>query len=440
MWTWAKISKILRMLVVLLPLMFVLASCTKEAAVQTDKSDQELAAEHSACWQDRILTDIYEAMGTLSMNLFKDITQGALKLEMIAFALWFALRLMKFVSSITPENSGEVWNEVLKKFCWCLFCGTLASSTTGCLWVMSTIIFPIYNAFLEFGGVILSSINIGYGEETIQVLGASITVDKGAICQAGRGANEVTLDGFPESPMEMMNCMICLFNERLSLGNYIAFRIMRSTSVMNIINGLILLVSFMVIKLSFVFYLVDNIFKFGVMIVMMPILILFYPFRKKWAVFGVKTILGSAAFMMSISIMMAICMKALLEIIVQNPDVFNPDDPEAEMEFAGGTFLSIMLLAFLVWSTVKIAKQITEAIVDTQIDNKFQGKLLGLGLLVLGWITGGLGAAFGKMKMVQQARAAYQKTAWARNLKNMRDKYNQVNKKLDEWAGRDQQE
>ena len=159
MWTWAKISKILRMLVVLLPLMFVLASCTKEAAVQTDKSDQELAAEHSACWQDRILTDIYEAMGTLSMNLFKDITQGALKLEMIAFALWFALRLMKFVSSITPENSGEVWNEVLKKFCWCLFCGTLASSTTGCLWVMSTIIFPIYNAFLEFGGVILSSIN-----------------------------------------------------------------------------------------------------------------------------------------------------------------------------------------------------------------------------------------------------------------------------------------
>lgn len=439
MWTWAKICKILRMLVVILPLMFVLASCN-DSAVQTNTSDEKLAEEHSGCWQDKILTDIYEAMGTMSMSLYKDITQGALKLEMIAFAIWFALRLMKFVSSITPENSGEVWNEVLKKFFWCLFCGILASSTTGCLWVLSTLIFPIYNAFLEFGGAILGSINIGYGEETLQVLGTSITVDKGAICQAARGASEVTLDGFPEGPMEMMNCMICLFNERLSLGNYIAFRIMRSTAVMNVINGLILLISFMVIKLSFVFYLVDNIFKFAVMVVMMPILILFYPFQKKWAVFGVKTILGSSAFMMCISIMMAICMKTLLEIIVQNPQVFNPADPEAEMEFAGGTFLSIMLLAFLVWSTVKIAKEITNAIVDTEIDNNFQGKLLGLGLLVLGWITGGFGAAFGKMKMVQQARAAYQKTAWARNLKNVRDKYNKVSTKLDEWAGRNQQE
>lgn len=439
MWAWAKIYKILRMLVVVLPLIFVLTSCAKEAAVQTDKSDEALAAEHSACWQDRILKDIYEAMGSMSMSLYQDITQGALKLEMIAFAIWFALRLMKFVSSITPENSGEVWNEVLKKFFWCLFCGTLASSTDGCLWVMSTLIFPIYNAFLEFGGEILGSIGTGYGQETLQVLGTSITVNQNTICQAGRGAFEVTLDGFPDSPMEMMNCLICLFNERLSLGNYIAFRIMRTSAFMNIINGLILLVAFMVIKLSFVFYLVDNIFKFGVMVVMMPILILFYPFQKKWAVFGVKTILSSAAFMMSISIMMAICMKALLEIIIQNPDVFNPPDSIKEVTFAGRTFLSILLLAFLVWSTVKIAREITNAIVDTQIDNSFQGKLLGLGLLLLGWLTGGLGAAFGKMKMVQQARAAYQKTAWARNLKNARDKYNKVSATLDDWAGRNQE-
>lgn len=441
MWTWAKIWKVLRMLVVILPLMFVLTSCIEEGPVQTDKTDEKLAEEHGGCWQDKILTDIYEAMGKMSMSLYRDITQGAIQLEMIAFAIWFALRLMKFVSSITPENSGEVWNEVLKKLFWCFVCGTLASSTDGCLWVMNTLIFPLYNAFLELGGAILNTV----GQEqqwndldvNVPILGGTYTVTRGAVCQAARGALEATMDGFPQSPMEMMNCMICAMNERLSLGNYIAFRIMRSSEFMNIINGLILLVAFMVIKLSFVFYLVDNIFKFGVMVVMMPILVLFYPFQKKWAVFGIKTILGSAAFMMCISIMLALCMKALLEIIIQNPTVFNPDDAEEAAGNAGGTFLAIMLLAFLVWSTIKVAKEITEALVDTQIDNKFQEKLLGLGLLVLGWLTGGLGAAFGKMKMVQQARAAYQKTAWARKIKNVRDTYKQVNKTIDKWAGRE---
>ena len=66
MWAWAKIGRVLKMLVVLLPLMFMLTSCIEESAVQTDKSDEELAEEHGGCWQDKILTDIYEAMGTRS--------------------------------------------------------------------------------------------------------------------------------------------------------------------------------------------------------------------------------------------------------------------------------------------------------------------------------------------------------------------------------------
>ena len=121
MWTKANILKLLRLVVVLLPLMFVLTSCVKEGANQTQEmTDEELADSHSGCWQDKILTSIYNAMGTMSMGLYKDITKGALALEMVGFALWFALRIMKFVSAITPENTGEAWNEIFKKLflCW----------------------------------------------------------------------------------------------------------------------------------------------------------------------------------------------------------------------------------------------------------------------------------------------------------------------------------
>lgn len=392
-------------------------------------------------------------MGTMAMGLYEDITKGALALEMVGFGIWFMLRLMRFVSSITPENSGEVWNEVFKKIFLCLFCGILASSTTGTLYVLNTFIFPIYNAFLEFGGEILNTI----GQDQLNpdmnvdlwVLNFKLSVAKPTLCLPAAGANEATLEGFPEGPLKMMNCMICALNERLSIGNYISFRIMRSGSFWMIVNGLILLVTFMIIKLSFVFYLVDNVFKFAVIVVMLPILVLFYPFQKKWAIFGVKTILSSAAFMMGISIMIAISMKALFEIIAQHPEIFSPGTAaagqaaqnagkaaEKAMDSFSGVFLAILLLAFMIVSTIKVAKEVTSAMVDVKVDDGFQQKLLGIGLMIAGWFTGGAAKALGKVAWMQKMNEKYQKSYVGRAIKRTRQVHSAVSKKLNKWAGR----
>ena len=374
-------------------------------------------------------------------------------MEMVGFGIWFMLRLMRFVSSITPENSGEVWNEVFKKIFLCLFCGILASSTTGTLYVLNTFIFPIYNAFLEFGGEILNTI----GQDQLNpdmnvdlwVLNFKLSVAKPTLCLPAAGANEATLEGFPEGPLKMMNCMICALNERLSIGNYISFRIMRSGSFWMIVNGLILLVTFMIIKLSFVFYLVDNVFKFAVIVVMLPILVLFYPFQKKWAIFGVKTILSSAAFMMGISIMIAISMKALFEIIAQHPEIFSPGTAaagqaaqnagkaaEKAMDSFSGVFLAILLLAFMIVSTIKVAKEVTSAMVDVKVDDGFQQKLLGIGLMIAGWFTGGAAKALGKVAWMQKMNEKYQKSYVGRAIKRTRQVHSAVSKKLNKWAGR----
>ena len=389
----------------------------------------------------------------MAMGLYEDITKGALALEMVGFGIWFMLRLMRFVSSITPENSGEVWNEVFKKIFLCLFCGILASSTTGTLYVLNTFIFPIYNAFLEFGGEILNTI----GQDQLNpdmnvdlwVLNFKLSVAKPTLCLPAAGANEATLEGFPEGPLKMMNCMICALNERLSIGNYISFRIMRSGSFWMIVNGLILLVTFMIIKLSFVFYLVDNVFKFAVIVVMLPILVLFYPFQKKWAIFGVKTILSSAAFMMGISIMIAISMKALFEIIAQHPEIFSPGTAaagqaaqnagkaaEKAMDSFSGVFLAILLLAFMIVSTIKVAKEVTSAMVDVKVDDGFQQKLLGIGLMIAGWFTGGAAKALGKVAWMQKMNEKYQKSYVGRAIKRTRQVHSAVSKKLNKWAGR----
>ena len=460
-WNWSNIGKILRMLVVLIPLAFALTGCADQDSPvnASGKTDEQLAEEHTkgeiswvdkegkerqgGCWQDKILTTLYEAMGTMAMGLYTDITQGALALEMVGFGIWFMLRLMRFVSSITPENSGEVWNEVFKKIFLCLFCGILASSTTGTLYVLNTFIFPIYNAFLEFGAEILNTVGHEFFDPNangkIMVLNAELTVAKPVLCFPASGANEATLEGFPEGPLRMMNCMICALNERLSIGNYISFRILRVGSFSMIIVGIILLVVFMIIKLSFVFYLVDNVFKFAVIVVMLPILVLFYPFQKKWAIFGVKTILSSAAFMMGISIMIAVAMKALLAIIIQHQSLFNPGGGQEAMEATeggSGVFLALLLLAFMIISTIKIAKEVTAAIVDVKIDDGFQQKLLGLALMIAGWFTGGAASALGKMAWAQKINEKYQKSYVGQAINKTRQIQAAVSQKFNKWAGK----
>ena len=133
---------------------FTLSGCSEDGANASNKSESELAEEHRSCWQDKVLTLLYDTMGVVAMTSYEKLTQGALSFMMVAFALWFSFRLMKFISSpkdASGENA-EMWNEVLKKLLLCFVCGLLASSTDGLLYTLNMIIFPIYNAFLEFGG------------------------------------------------------------------------------------------------------------------------------------------------------------------------------------------------------------------------------------------------------------------------------------------------
>lgn len=424
------IWRVLRLLAVLLPIALMLSSCSKDGAVkETDEAGvHEMAEEHRGCWQDKILTSLYESMGTLAMKMYGDITEGALAMEMVGFSLWFVLRLMRFVSSITKENSAEVWNEVLKKLFLCIFCGILASSTAMLLWVLNNFVFPIYNAFLEFGGEILNSAASEDTTRSLKVLGDTIPVSKPAICLPGAGALEATEAGFPEGPLKMMNCMICSVNERLSLGNYIAFKVMMSNGFMLMINGLILLITFMIIKLSFVFYLVDNVFKFAVIVVMLPILIMAFPFQKKWTVYGFKTILSSAAFMMGISIMIAVCIMAIVQIIVQNPSVFDPGDSQAQLNDFSAVILALLLVSFLVVGTIKVAKEVTSALVDSKVDNKFQEKLMGVALLVAGWLTGGASNVLAKAAWYQKMANKYNKSFVGKAMKKRAEIISKVNR------------
>ena len=426
-----NILKFLRMAVVFVPFALALSSCSKDSSIEdVDKTDEEMADEMQGCWQEGIIDPLYKVMGETTMGMYTKVTDGAMAVVMIGFAIWFALRLLKFTGSIAEDRAMGVWNEVLRKLFVCLFCGVIASSTDNLLYLLNTFVFPIYNAFLELGGKILAEAVKDENVVDVKVLGYDLHPDKTILCQPV-GNSAASLSGFPDSTLSMMKCMICAVNQRLTLGYAIAVQVARAPGFLSLINALLLIITFTIVKVSFVFYLIDNIFKFAVMIIMLPILVMMYPFKPGWARFGFKTIMVSSAFMMSIAVMIAMALMAVIEIIQLNPSLFNPDDPQAHVNELSAVMVALLLISFLIVGTIKVAQTVTSAVVGNA-ESKFQEKLKGVAMMALSIFTGGVAGMIGKIGMVQRMSNRYQNSAFGKAMQKRREVMDKVNK----WAGR----
>ena len=149
---------------------------------------------------------------------------------------------------------------------------------------------------------------------------------------------------------------------------------------MPLITGLFILLCFTFVKLGFVFYLVDSIFRFTMMAVILPILVMSYAFKQtsSWAKNGFLTIINSAALMMFMAVMMSMALLAMEQIISDNSDIFDKSVTKDSFAEFSIPFMCIMLIAFLIVSSVNIAQQVTDSLVGGNSDSAFQkraGKL-----------------------------------------------------------------
>lgn len=353
---------------------------------------------HRECWQTGMIDLLYQNMGKIAMGMYAKITDGALPLMMIAFALWTIFRLLKFVGSFTEDSPAEIWNEIVRKLFVCLICGLIASSTTQILWLLNTVIFPIYYAFLELGAAILNSAgdgsNFKAGSTVLNFFQEKLTLNEPVMCSAPAiGKASIESLSFPDGPRTMMNCMICTVNERLTLGFFLSFKVMDAPGFMSLITGLFILICFTIVKLGFIFYLVDSIFRFTMMAIILPILVMSYAFKQtsSWAKNGFLTIINSAALMMFMGIMMSMALLAMEKIITDNSDIFNDNANEMSFSEFSIPFMCIMLVGFLISSSVNLAQQVTDSLVGGNSDSLFQKRVGTFVMWTLNLIT--LGAA-----------------------------------------------
>lgn len=381
MWKHINIAKLFKLLSVAVVAMTMLTSCggddndTSRAAMQGNEVNA--ATEQATCWQNFIIDTLYDNMGKVALGTYSKITNGALVFMMVAFAIWLSLRLLKHVGSFTEENLGEVWTEISRKLFLCLFCGYLASSSEYLLFFMNSVVFPVYNAFLEFASELLAKASeTSTKYQDLSVFGFKFSHGEPIICKASSVASVASLEGFPESPKEMMDCMVCAMNDRMNLGLAMAYKVLKAPGFMATIVGLLIIACFTFVKLGFVFYLVDSIFRFTVMVVMLPLLIMGYPFKltNSWLKQGFLTMINSAAFMMFMAFMIAITLLALEQVIIDNQSIFIEGNDDQSFKEFSVPFMCLLMIGFLIASSVDVAKQVTDSLVGGSSQGSFNAK------------------------------------------------------------------
>lgn len=347
-----------------------IADCSGSADCEPDHSDKD-------CMGCQIFTILFNAINLNYRELQKVYSEGAPTMMMIAFAVWLALRLLKYVSSVTENNISEIWNEILRKIFICTICIILVSSTTTLNTFINTFIMPIFMAFLDLGvKIIQATTSLQTGSTSATLFGETM------------GNNAVnfscSLDSltFNENgiPVAFKNTIICIFSylkDNISLGGKIGWKAMQQSSgALSWLIGGLMWLCFLVVKVCFVFYFVDCIFQMGIILLLLPIFIMSYAFKptRKWASSAFNYIIATSSYLMCFSILIAMVIRAMIELVSSNPDIFNPDGEAHTSDISIG-FLCMMLIGWLVVGSMGVANQLSNSLIGGKSGSNFQKKL-----------------------------------------------------------------
>lgn len=420
------IGKIFRVLLLVLVVCLSLTGCSDEGGLASSNTplgddnapnSSSIASEQKNCWQTSILEMMYEQMSVFAMGMYKQICDGSLALMLMAFCVWLSFRLLRHLGSFQEENIGETWTEILKQLFICCICGMIANSSTNIIWILNHVIFPVFYAFLEFGSEILN-VGVSGMDNTVDVwfLGEKTVFEKSIVCSAGNLDIDASGETFPQAPLQLLSCLTCAINDRLGFALNPVLYTLTQSGFMAMIVGLIIYCIFWFIKIGFIFYIVDSLFRFTIMVSLLPLLVLAYAFQKTRSLTrsGFITLVASAGYMMMIAFVIAICLLAL-QSFVQMPELgldgHNAKAYRDELKSFGIALICLLLMSFLCLSTMTIAKELTNDLIGNSGNDNFQknaGKLVAMiGKAAFLWVTGGAGKLLLKSKKIRQAKEKF---------------------------------
>ena len=402
------------------------------------------------CMQASLLKLIYSGLGKMATSVYSKVTnENLLSLMFLAFSIWMAFQILRHVSAPTPESLGEFWTKILRKATLCVACGILASSPENIYYAVNTFVLPIYVTLLEFASAILGVLGNSEGSQTLTIPSDIPDAENGEITETYRysmtdsackisdsDSIEMKDNQFPQGPVNVMGCMACAVSDRLNIGYTIAALVMKSGGLLMTLIAIFLFCVFTFVKWGFALYLVDSIFRLVMMIIIMPFLILFFPFEqtRKWTTVGFKVILNSAGIMLCLAVLVGTTIYAMDDLLKSG----NYGSQGAYEKF-GATALSLIFMGFVIVKLTGIAVSLSESVTGGHGETRFQKKMAAL----VGTIANGLFLIFtaGAGAAVSAAAAHSQRVRTiVEKVQKARAKVDKVKQRMNQIAGRQSQQ
>lgn len=291
-------------------MMLFLGGCMDDSV--GEKENYQASAN---CWQTKIVNAVLSIIDELYKTSAEKVTNGGPALICVSFAIWMSFKILKTLPSFKEENLGEIWTEIGQKLFICMFCAWIVYQMGNIDWALQTFLFPVYNTISELGLNILAATSGTLSENNNLGEFGEVTYPK-----IDYGQCKINIDdthSLKESLANPVNCLACSVSNRLNAGIKIGLSLIYLGDIGTIFAGILVLVLFTVTKFSFIFVLVDGLFRLNFAAFLMPVLIIGIPFNytRKWSKHVFLMFLNSSGIMLFITLLICISIGALQYIM-----------------------------------------------------------------------------------------------------------------------------
>lgn len=353
-------SNILRILAIIMVCISVSACGVACLTMSSEQVDQEVKDN---CFSCALFEIVYSSASQLAAKVYNNVLPSASNFLAWGFMLWLAIEVAKFAGSVKAPNVGEFWKKVLFKFLLCGLCIIIVRNTSSMLWLVNTVIIPIFIGFIDFADAIMS----GSGS---------------CAFNAAQNAHATATEALSGEPSAALSCLIGELHVKLAFGKSLGRALIchpESTMSMTIV-GFLFIVAFSAVGVVFPFYTIDCIIRLGLALSLLPLFVMAYPFdaTRKFSGKGMVLFLDAGMTLAIISVCMTLVTGVIYAFLESNYPQILTSTTEDLSAVAGpgvGT-LTLFFLVVLIFSAVSISASIAQGIVDSRLPNGVVGSAM----------------------------------------------------------------
>ena len=235
--------------------LFTLAMLTCLTACDAPETNPEEGVDFeptsNGCLVCPVFDIVYSAGETLCKTMHQDTAKPAVKLLAVAFGLWLAVYVMKFVGTLKEPDIAGFWNGLAIRTFWVALIGI--GFLNNIEEVMDMLINPVFGAFLNVGTKVVSQLPAG---------------------------SEGTISCVASDPKAGLLCIVTAAVKRFNQGPEIAVKMLPYVFInpMLVVSGCIAIVFSYLLIIVTPLYLLETVFCYFVVVALLPLWIVAYAF------------------------------------------------------------------------------------------------------------------------------------------------------------------